>query len=162
MQTKEIYNKLQSKFGEKIIELVESEAGSDSFINIVSSAVKEITMFLRDDKDMQFDYLSLLSGMDYKDSFGVVYHLYSIPLKHKIVLKVKLNREKPIVPSIERVWKTANWHERETFDMFGIEFEGHSDLERILCPDDWEGYPLRKDYIAPKEYHGIDATPNKV
>jgi NADH-quinone oxidoreductase subunit C len=162
MQTKDTYNKLQAKFGDKIIELVEMEMGSDSFINVVPSAIKEIAIFLRDDKDTQFDYLSLLSGMDYKDSLGVVYHLYSTLLKHKVVLKVKLNRKEPIVPTIERVWKSANWHEREAFDMFGIVFDGHPDLERILCPDDWEGYPLRKDYVAPTQYHGIDATENKV
>jgi len=162
MQAKDIFTKLQAKFGTQIIEFVEMETGSDSFINVVPDAIKEIAMFLRDDNEMQFDYFTMLSGMDYKDSLGVVYHLYSVPLKHKLVLKVKLDRNKPIVPTIERVWKTANWHERETFDMFGIEFEGHPDLERILCPDDWEGYPLRKDYVAPTEYHGIDATPNKV
>ena len=162
MQAKDIFTKLQAKFGTQIIEFVEMETSFDSFINVVPDAIKEIAMFLRDDNEMQFDYFTMLSGMDYKDSLGVVYHLYSIPLKHKLVLKVKLDRKKPIVPTIERVWKTANWHERETFDMFGIEFEGHPDLERILCPDDWEGYPLRKDYVAPTEYHGIDATPNKV
>jgi len=162
MQTKDIYNKLKENFGEQVIELVELEAGSDSFINVNPSSIKDIAMFLRDNKEMQFDYLAMLTGMDYKDALGVVYHLYSIPLKHKVVLKVKLDRNKPIVPTIERVWKTANWHERETFDMFGIEFEGHPNLDRILCPDDWEGFPLRKDYVAPKEYNGIDATPNKV
>ena len=162
MQTKDIFNKLQTKFGTQILELVELETGSDSFINVVPNSIKDIAMFLRDDNEMQFNYLSLLSGMDYKDSLGVVYHLYSISLKHKVILKVKLDRIKPIIPTVERVWKTANWHERETFDMFGIEFDGHSDLERILCPEDWIGYPLRKDYVAPTEYHGIDATPNKV
>ena len=161
MQIKDIYQKLQTKFKEQIIELVELEEGSDSFIDVNPNNIKEIAMFLRDDNEMQFDYLTILSGMDYKDTLGVVYHLYSIHLNHKLVLKVKLDRIKPIVPSIERIWKTANWHEREVYDMFGIEFEGHPNLERILCPDDWEGFPLRKDYIAPKKYHNIDATPNE-
>lgn len=162
MQTKDIYNKLKGKFGEQIIELVEFETGSDSFINVNPNSIKDIAMFLRDNNELQFDYLSMLSGMDYKDSLGIVYHIYSISLKHKLVLKVKLDRNKPIVATIERVWKTANWHEREVYDMFGIEFDGHSNLERILCPDDWEGFPLRKDYVAPTEYNGIDATPNKI
>ncbi|MPN12648.1 NAD(P)H-quinone oxidoreductase subunit J [bioreactor metagenome] len=98
--------------------------------------------------------------MDYKDSLGIVYHLYSMKYNHKIVIKVKLDRQHPVIQSVERVWKTANWHEREAYDMFGVYFEEHPDLERILCPEDWEGYPPRKDYVAPKEYRGIDATPN--
>jgi len=159
MQTKDIYSKLKSKFGDSILELVESPH-FDAFIDVAPDAIKEIAMFLRDETDLEFDYLANLTGIDYKDSLGIVYHLYSLRHNNSTVIKVKLNRAKPIIPSVERVWKTANWHEREAYDMFGIEFIGHPDLERILCPEDWEGYPLRKDYVAPKEYHGIDATPN--
>ena len=162
MQTKDIFNKLQTKFGTNIVELVELENVLDPFIVVLPDEIKNITMFLRDNNEMQFDYLSMISGVDDKDSIWAVYHLYSIPLKHKLVLKIKLNRNKPIVPTVERVWKTANWHEREAFDMFGIEFDGHPDLDRILCPEDWVGYPLRKDYVAPTVYNGIDATPNKI
>lgn len=159
MTAQEIYQNLKNKFGENVISISE-EPHYDTFVEVVPAAIKEIAMYMRDQEELGFDYLSLLTGMDYKDSLGVVYHIQSLRHGHKIVLKVRLNREKPELPSIERVWKTANWHEREAYDMFGIIFEGHFDLERILCPDDWVGYPLRKDYTAPTEYHGMDATPN--
>ncbi|MDR0927818.1 MAG: NADH-quinone oxidoreductase subunit C [Ignavibacteria bacterium] len=159
MQTKDIFSNLKSKFNDSILELVETP-NTDSYINVEPSAIKDICMYLRDTPELKFDYMGNLTGMDYKDSLGVVYHLYSTMHNHNTVLKVKLNREKPEMPTVERVWKTANWHEREAYDMFGICFEGHPDLERILCPEDWVGYPLRKDYVAPTEWHGIDATPN--
>jgi NADH-quinone oxidoreductase subunit C len=162
MQVKDIYTQLKKKFGDKILDIVESEqVGSDAFINVEPTAIKEISMFLRDEPSMDFDYLALLSGMDYKDSLGVVYNLYSIKLKHRVTLKIKIDRIDPHVPTIERVWKAANWHEREAYDMFGIWFDEHPNMERILCPEDWDGYPLRKDYVAQTSYHGIDAMPNE-
>jgi NADH-quinone oxidoreductase subunit C len=92
----------------------------------------------------------------------IVYHLSSIAKKHTLVVKVVLPRwrddvegELPQVPTVCGVWRTADWHERETYDLSGIEFVGHPDLKRILCPDDWVGYPLRKDYVQPLEYHGM-------
>jgi NADH-quinone oxidoreductase subunit C len=92
----------------------------------------------------------------------LVYHLSSIRFKHTLVLKVMIDRwnngregELPVVPSVTGIWRTADWHEREVFDLSGVEFSGHPNLRRILCPEDWEGYPLRKDYELPKEYHGI-------
>ena len=90
----------------------------------------------------------MLAGVDYKDRIEVVYVLYSMTHKHRYTLKCRLPRENPRISTVESVWSVANWHEREAYDMFGIVFEGHSDLRRILCPDDWEGYPLRKDYKA--------------
>ena len=101
------------------------------------------------------DHLELLGGVDYKDRLEVVYVVYSMEHRHRYTLKCPLARETPSVPSVESVWSVANWHEREAFDMFGIVFEGHSDLTRILCPDDWEGYPLRKDYEFPKSYQDM-------
>jgi NADH-quinone oxidoreductase subunit C len=94
------------------------------------------------------------------NQFSVVYHLASIPHKHQLVLKVIIDHDRsldslPSFISVSEVWKTAEWHEREAFDLLGIQFEGHPDLRRILLPDDWEGYPLRKDYSAAEEYKGI-------
>jgi NADH-quinone oxidoreductase subunit C len=154
MTSKEIFDVLKETFGDDIIDFKE-EAPSDPFITINSLKIFDVCLFLRDDVRMKFDYLSLLGGMDLKDKLGVVYHLYSIELKHSIVLKVELDREQPKVASVERIWRAADWHEREAYDMFGIIFEGHHNLIRILCAYDWEGYPLRKDYVTPEFYHGI-------
>ena len=94
----------------------------------------------------------------------MVYHVSSIAKKHTLVVKVMLPRWKndvegeiPEVPSVSRVWAVADWHEREAYDLMGIRFTGHPNLVRILCPDDWVGHPLRKDYEFPLEYHGIRA-----
>jgi NADH-quinone oxidoreductase subunit C len=114
-----------------------------------------VAKYLRDDEEMQFDFLSCLSGLDLKGKFAVTYHLASTTKKHKIVLRVELPGENPAVQSVETIWKTANWHEREAFDMFGINFVDHPDLRRILMPYDWEGHPLRKDYQVPEFYNGM-------
>jgi len=102
MTPNEIYNKLKNTFGDKVINFTES-AEIESNITISPDSVKDICKFLRDSNDMQFDYLSMLSGMDYKDNLGVVYHLFSTTLKHKIVLKTILNRDKPNTISVERI-----------------------------------------------------------
>lgn len=154
MTSNEIYEKLKAEFGDDVISLTESK-DSESFVLIKAPRITEVCLYLRDDASMQFDYMVNLSGMDYKTNLTVVYHLYSIALNHRIVLKVELETENPVVPTVEQVWKTANWHEREAYDMFGIQFEGHPFMMRILCPYDWEGYPLRKDYKEPDTYHGI-------
>jgi NADH-quinone oxidoreductase subunit C len=107
--------------------------------------------FLKDDPDLAFDFLSDVTAVDRlqlpesRPRFEIVYHLYSLPHKRRLRLKVRVD-EGEAVPSVTPVWETANWHEREVFDLFGIPFEGHPDLRRILMPDDWEGHPLRKDY----------------
>jgi NADH-quinone oxidoreductase subunit C len=100
-------------------------------------------------------HLELLGGVDYKDRIEVVYVMTSLKHGHRYLLKCRLPRENPTIRTVESVWAAANWHEREAYDMFGIAFEGHSDLRRILCPDDWEGYPLRKDYKFPTRYRDM-------
>jgi NADH-quinone oxidoreductase subunit C len=85
----------------------------------------------------------------------VVYHLLSYRHRHAFVLKVEAARAAPVIPTVEVVWKAANWHEREVYDLFGVDFPGHPDLRRILLPDDWVGHPLRKDYQEAGGYHGI-------
>ena len=154
MTNKEIFEKLKAEFGDAIIDLVE-EQYFDAYINVAPEKILEICLSLRDNAAFNFDYCVNLTGMDYKDSLGVVYHLRSMKHSHTIVIKVKLSKESPKIDSVERVWRTADWHEREAFDMYGIEFVGHHNMIRILCPYDWEGYPLRKDYVFPEEYHGM-------
>lgn len=150
----EIFDKLKAEFNDSIISFNE-DAATEAFILIKPTEIVDICLYLRDENDLQFDYMVNLSGVDYKTNITVVYHLYSIKLNHRIVLKIELDRENPSVPSVEKVWKTANWHEREAFDMFGVNFENHPFMVRILCPYDWEGFPLRKDYKEPEQYHGI-------
>ena len=107
---------------------------------------------------MYFDSLSCVTGIDNgpeKNTMEVVHNLYSIPYNHHLMLRVELDRENPGVESLSSIWKTADWHERETFDLFGIHFANHPDLRRILLPNDWEGYPLRKDYQEQEKYHGM-------
>jgi NADH-quinone oxidoreductase subunit C len=154
MQSKDIFERLKKIFGESVMEYKE-EAPSEPFIIINSKSIVDICLYLRDDKDLLFDYLSCLSGMDLGENLGVVYHLYSLKYKHKLVLKVIVPKNEPTVPTIERVWRSADWHEREAWDLMGIKFEGHRNLKRILCPEDWEGHPLRKDYVTPEFYHNM-------
>ena len=162
MTPNEIYEKLKAKFGEeKITEFTEAEVG-DSWINVAPGAIHEIALFLRDDSEMEFDGLQCLSGMDWQEKLGVVYHLASYSLGHQVVLHVDVGRsENPLDPSpdeiqsVAAVWPTANWHEREAYDMVGLRFANHPDFCRILCPEDWEGWPLRKDYKVQDFYRGM-------
>lgn len=132
---------------------IDAEAGS---IQIAAPFLKEVALFLRDEPDLLFDYLMCLSGVDYADgNLGAVYHLYSMTRKHKATLAVRVPKTDPRVPSVEKVWRSADWHEREAWDLIGVVFEGHRDLRRILCPYDWEGHPLQKDYKQPEFYLGM-------
>ncbi len=154
MTPQEILDILKTKFGEAIVE--SKQDVQQPWICITPDKTKEICLFLRDEASLQFDYLSCLSGMDYGNgNFGVVYHLFSMVHKHKIVIKTFCAKDNLQVHSVSSVWGTANWHEREAFDLFGIIFDEHPDPRRILLPDDWEGNPLRKDYKVQEFYHGM-------
>jgi NADH-quinone oxidoreductase subunit C len=150
MNPQEIAVRLTEKFGAGILESQLEAANPWSVIE--PSAILDVSRFMSSEESMSMDHLELLGGVDYKDRIEVVYIVYSMKHHHRYTLKCRLSRETPIIHTVESVWAVANWHERETFDMFGVVFEGHSDLRRILCPDDWEGYPLRKDYKFPKIY----------
>jgi NADH-quinone oxidoreductase subunit C len=151
----EILNTLASSFPGSVLEM-KSDGVHDPFARVDPGKLRAICEFLRDDEKMGFDALMCLSGVHNPDgTLGVVYHLNSTTWNHKIALKVSVPVEHPHCPSVESVWKTANWHEREAYDLFGIVFDGHPDLRRILLPDDWEGYPLRKDYTLPQYYRGM-------
>ena len=167
----EIFNQLKEKFGYSVVEL-KSDKPVEPFIIVNPLEVDKICMFLKDEKDLQFDSLMNLSGVDDangskdKDENGletikggtlsVFYHLESTKLRHKLTIKTSTDREKPEVVTVTEVWKGADWHEREAYDMYGIVFLNHPDLRRILMPYDWEfGYPLRKDYKNPEFYQGM-------
>jgi len=153
MNPPEIAELLKEQFGEKITE-VKAE-GLLPFAVVAPDAILEVSRFAKDDARLAFDHLENLAGVDYKDRIEVVYVLNSMKHAHRYTLKCKLPREEPKLPSVETVWGVANWHEREAYDLLGVVFLGHSDLRRILCPDDWEGWPLRKDYKAPKTYRDM-------
>jgi NADH-quinone oxidoreductase subunit C len=146
MATLNITDKIKKKFGDAVVE-THSFRGDETVV-VKKESIKEICTFLRDDKELDFDYLLDVCGVDYlprEPRFEVVYHLHSIGKKHRLRLKVRLaDAEK--IDSVVDIWKTADWVERETYDMYGIEFEGHPELKRIYMDDDWVGYPLRKDY----------------
>jgi NADH-quinone oxidoreductase subunit C len=164
MTVQEVFTVLKAQFGNALTEEKVSAAGGSAavgyalqeWITIAPEKTKDICFFLRDDNEMQFDYLSCLSGVDYNNGkLGIVYHLFSMVHKHKLVLKTLCTKDYPHIQSVSEVWGTANWHEREVFDLFGITIDGHPDLRRILLPDDWVGNPLRKDYKVQEFYHGI-------
>jgi NADH-quinone oxidoreductase subunit C len=173
MKGAEIIQVLEQKFGDKI--RVKNAEAIDPFVVVAPSDLLEVCRFLRDDARLRFDILNCISGVDYlepdpkkapKAGFEphaeVVYHLQSLTHRHRFVLKVILPRwkddkpgELPEVPSVTPLWRAADWHEREVYDLSGVWFTGHPNLTRILLAEDWVGHPLRKDYEFPLEYHGI-------
>jgi NADH-quinone oxidoreductase subunit C len=173
MSGQALLDRLKAQFGDEITGA--QLQAIDPWIEVSPQGLVDVCTFLRDDPDLQFDMLNCVSGVDYfepdakkaakvdwQPHMEVVYHLSSTVKKHTLVLKVMLPRwkddapgELPEVPSVSSVWATADWHEREVYDLSGVWFAGHPDPRRILCPEDWSGHPLRRDYEMPLEYHGI-------
>lgn len=162
MSAEEIRQLLLDRFGEEIILNLDSESVPPT-LEVAAPAIAEVCRELHENEQTYFDYLACLSGIDNGPEAGimeVVYHLYSIPYNLQLALKVSLVRpteeeETVALPSVSPIWRTADWHEREAYDMLGIRFTGHPDLRRILLPADWKGFPLRKDYQEEEYYHGI-------
>ncbi len=166
-------DRLKKQFGSGITG--DSLEALDPWIEVAPDSLVDVCMYLRDEPDLRFNLLNCITAVDYfepdpkkaaKAGFDphleVVYHLWSLPNKTSLVVKVMLPRWQddqasvlPQVPSVTGVWRGADWHEREVYDLSGVDFPGHPNLRRILCPEDWVGYPLRKDYEMPLEYHGI-------
>ena len=122
----------------------------------------EISSMLKNESKLNFDYLMCISAYDKGDSkvYGAAYNFYSTVNNHYLEARVEAEDGAPI-PSVVELWKTADWHEREAYDMMGIKFEGHPNLKRILLSEDWEGYPLRKNYKEPDYYHGVPVPKDK-
>ncbi len=153
----EILQLLKDNFPASNLEL-KTDQPTEAVMIVNAMEIDKISLFLRDSSELLFDSLMNLSGVDEPkvDLLSVYYHLESTKLKHKITLKVSTDRNKPEVTTVTEIWKGADWHEREAYDMFGIIFLNHPDLRRILMPYDWDaGYPLRKDYENPEFYHGM-------
>ncbi|GAB3202790.1 NADH-quinone oxidoreductase subunit C [Pontibacter aydingkolensis] len=134
------------------------------YIILQPERLPEVCLELHDNPLTYFDLLSCVTGIDNGPEAGtmeVAYNLYSIPHNHHLMLKVQVQRNNtpeqsmPAVPTVSHIWRTADWHEREIFDLLGIYFTDHPDMRRILCAADWEGHPLRKDYKLQDYYHGI-------
>jgi len=136
------------KFNADAVEDVQTFRG-ETTINIRANHLRTVCEFLRDEPDLSFKYLSDVTALDHypgEPRFETVYHLLSFETNERLRLKVRIAGENPRVDSMVPVWPAANAFEREVFDLFGIHFQGHPDLRRILMPEDWEGHPLRKDY----------------
>jgi NADH-quinone oxidoreductase subunit C len=171
LDIKVIFERLRETFPGQILQLFTDNV--DPWIEVQPQALVEVSQFLRDEPDLAFDFLNCISAVDYFDPklrdsgifqprIELLYHLTSLQHRHRLVLKVILPRWKdnlegalPEVASVSKIWPTAEWHEREIFDLMGVRFLSHPDLRRILCPEDWVGHPLRKDYVIPEEYQGI-------
>ena len=145
MEPTEIFSRLEKQFSAKVSGFKADVP--EPYLFVGAEEIVEVCRFLRDDADLKFEVLSDQTAVDWpkEEKIQLVYHLYSYSGRHQIILKVDLSRDNPKIATVENIWKVANWFEREIFDLFGVIFEGHSDLRRILLPEDWEGYPLRKD-----------------
>jgi NADH-quinone oxidoreductase subunit C len=173
MTSAEIINHLEAQVPGKI--KAKSTEALDPFAVVEAADLLQVCRFLRDDPALRFEFLHLITGVDYlepdpkkvaKAGFEphveVIYHFQSYTHRHRFIVKLILPRwkdnkpgELPEVPSVTSLWHSAEWHEREVYDLSGVTFTGHPELTRILLADDWEGHPLRKDYEFPLEYHGI-------
>jgi len=163
MLFEELRDFIVAQFGEESI-LATRTDNQQPYLVLATERLPDICLALHDNAQTYFDFLSCLTGLDNGPEAGtmeVAYNLYSIPYDHHLMLKVQVPRNTtpeqlmPQVPTVSHIWRTADWHEREVFDLLGIYFKDHPDMRRILCAADWEGHPLRKDYQLQNYYHGI-------
>lgn len=139
---------IRSRFADSVQKII--EAVGEVTVVAKREGLVELMTFLRDEPSLRFNYLSDIGGLDLGEfaspRFAIAYQLYSLEHNHRLRVKVFVEEDDAVVPTMWGVWKTSNWLEREIYDMFGVTFEGHPDLRRILMPADYEGYPLRKDF----------------
>jgi NADH-quinone oxidoreductase subunit C len=160
MLPKETYDLLVASFGDIIFDFTEGPGIKDPFCRVKPERLLEVARTLRDHPALELDFLESITAVDWPkaNQIEVVYHFFSYPLRHGLVLKVTLGREAPVIGSLASLWDSADWLEREQYDLMGVVFAGHPDLRRLLLPEDWEGHPLRKDYQQPAEYRGMSTT----
>ena len=162
----ELTNYLQARFGDDAFGA--ETANYQPYLTVSADKLFDLCQFLRDDDRLFFDLLACITAIDNgpnldsreNDTMDVIYNLTSIPYEHNLMLRVTVPRHtgttaQPTLPSLTALWRTADWHEREAYDLLGIYFDNHPDLRRILLPTDWIGHPLRLDYQEPEQYHGI-------
>jgi len=143
MKRDEILAKLAAKFPQVVFRL--SQENSDG-VYLPSGIIPQVAEFLKNDPELAFDLMNYMTAIDYISEFELVYHFSSLLAKHHLVLKTQVDRKSPQVPTLALIYPTADWFEREVYDLFGVEFTDHPDLTRIMMPDDWAGHPMRKDY----------------
>jgi len=159
MTPAQIAHHLQQRFGDQIRRALPDDKHPRVHVDVADW--RPVAEFLRRDPDLDMDWLACLAGVDYAadDQFAVVYDLWSFAVGHRFAVKVfGPRRADAPFPTVTDLWPAADWHEREAYDLVGIPFAGHPDLRRILLADDWEGHPLQKDYVFPREYHGIPGS----
>jgi NADH-quinone oxidoreductase subunit C len=162
MEQLAIQEKLSAAFGDQVGEWHAMKGSAyatkfGSYLDVKNvDYLRDVCLYMRDQPELQFDNLMLLSTLDNGDkTLSAVYHLESTVHRHVFALKVTVSVDLARVPSVTNIWTSANWHEREGWDMMGIEFTGHPDLRRILLDEDYPGHPLRKDFKVPEFYHGM-------
>jgi NADH-quinone oxidoreductase subunit C len=148
---------------EKIVNMINEKfpgslanENTETHIQLYPDQWFEIATWLKSEPSLSFDSLQCQTGVDVGDNtLEARYNFHSMKHNHYTEIRIAVTRKEATIPSVEQIWRVADWFERETYDMLGIEFSGHRDLRRILLPDDWEGWPLRKDYQVQETYHGI-------
>jgi NADH-quinone oxidoreductase subunit C len=141
----DLTGRLRARFGQDVVEA--SDALGQAWVRVVPERYRDLIAALRDDEDFACDFLDFVAGVDRgDDGFDVVVQLYSTTRRHQVRVKVAAGKEEPSAPTISDLYPGANWHERETWELFGIRFEGHPQLVKLLLPEQFEGHPLRKDF----------------
>ena len=142
---------IQQKFPDSL-----SDSLNEEFIGIKREKWIAVAEYIKSNSDIYIDSLQCITGIDLGDNIlQSRYNFHSMRHGTLIEIRISVTRDSPNIPSIEKIWRIGDWFERETYDMYGIIFDGHRDLRRMLLPEDWEGYPLRKDYKEQETYHGI-------
>ncbi len=133
------------------------EEPNNDYIQLNHEHWNEIAEFIKSHSELKFDSCQCITGVDLgiEQDLEVRYNFHSMQYKHKLEIRITVERKKARIPSVEQIWRVADWFEREVYDMYGIRFKGHRDLRRMLLPDDWKGWPLRKDYKTPNIYNGM-------
>ena len=145
MEREELNNKIIKKWPDAVA----LEGGEWLNVEVPAAAWRDMALWLRDENGLNFDYLFCLTCVDWLKHLTMVYHLTSTHHRHNLVVKANLDRANPVIETVADLWRTADFHEREVYEMYGVQFTNHPDLRKLILPDDWEGYPMRKDFEDP-------------